>query len=550
MAVSAWHHRTRDTRLLARLGIGVVLAFAALAMVTDLLRDKPEPTSALDAGGALARPGGDDPAHPVQLLRVLAGESFDGSLEEFTLGFIRLSRRGGAALFASPAPGAAAASSAPSLEDVDSRASLDVALRQLGATDAQRRHFADYLAALDLPAHRLLDSDELRRLRGAMATDVIAAYLAVDLAQAGHPSTALPWAREAAGRFDDDTLRRTAWLLAIRLGDRPALRAMLDDPGARAVLDPLLEHSAVMASGELSRLFVSMWGNWGRAAGWMSLLMALFSGVIWFVLTLNLAQVKPGRAPCYLIPVLLGALSTYLVLVVGAWQDARIGWGQSPDLLETAVFHTAGVALREELAKLLAAAPVLLWLARTRHGDDITALVAAGCVGLGFAIEENLGYFGSVPDGNVIARFLTANFLHIATAALSGLALYHVFRQGWKRWDGLLGALLLVIAIHGGYNTALSATDFQDGSLMIISIILLGVLAWRFFDTAAPLMPGGRRLVSPLAIFVVGLALLIGVTYNAFLWNQGFWSETPVFGLAAVHFAPIAFLFIHHYRDA
>ena len=123
----------------------------------------------------------------------------------------------------------------------------------------------------------------------------------------------------------------------------------------------------------------------------------------------------------------------------------------------------------------------------------------------------------------------------------------------WQSWDSELfeeseaRERPIFFYFHGQWCTW--CRDFQDESLMAFSIILLGVLSWRFYGTAAPLIPPGRRQISPMAVFVVGLALLIGVTYNVFLWNLDFWDATPDFGLAAIHFAPIGFLFIHHYRD-
>ena len=541
MAISPWHHRTRDTRWLAKTGIGIVLALAALAFVTDLLRSKPavnEPyfQQLLERMIRECLPD-QDPGHDLrQLLEVLTIGSEDAdAIAHFITRLVRHPIIGQAG-HERGLPGVVAGG-------------LITALLE-GTLDERHKAVLDlYGTGLELPSHTILDSDPVTTLRHLAREDPVAAIFAIDLAQPAHPTQALAWAREDGRRFDSDPLRRITWQLAIRQGHAGVVRELFNDPAHVAALTPRLEHQAVKASGDFLRQLRWLWAGWGGYAAPASLFMALFAGLIWFILTLTLDQVPRRRAAWFLIPVLLGALSTLLVLVAGSWQDARIGWGPSRDLFDNALFFTAGVALREELAKLLAAAPVLYWLARVRRSDDITALVAAGCVGLGFAIEENLGYFGAVPDGTVVARFLTANFLHIATTGLSGLALFHLFRHGWRRWEGLLGALLFVILIHGGYNTALASTDFQDESLMAFSIILLGVLSWRFYGTAAPLIPPGRRQISPMAVFVVGLALLIGVTYNVFLWNLDFWDATPDFGLAAIHFAPIGFLFIHHYRD-
>lgn len=509
---------------------------AALALLTDLLRDKSDPAKTAHAVSILfdlqEEDDGPLPVRPEDLLAGAAG----GDVEMVTGALIRAIRQ------------LQLQTGRFGIEGRGWQEEILATFSRSSSSAAQKENLRSYLDAIGVPTHAIMEFDAMLALEQRAPEDLMAALFAVDLAQEGHPTTALEWATDWAGVHDSDSLRRYAVLTAIRVGDRASLNRWLDDPAWQGVWTRSLEQRAVLASGDLRRITRLLWSSWGTYAATTSLVMALFAGIIWFILTLNLERVPRRDLPLHLLAVLLGALSTFAVLVMGHWQDSRIGWGATGELMEDLIYFTAGVALREELAKLLAAAPLMLWLA-LRKAPEGTALLAAGCVGLGFAIEENLGYFGGIPDGAVVSRFLTANFLHIATTGLSGLALHRLFRHGWHRWDEALGALLLVIGIHGGYNTALTSTDFLGGRLDLFAIILLGILAWRFYGIAGSLTTPQRRVISPLAVFVIGLALLLGVTYNVFLWNLSFWDFTPMYGQALMSIAPIAFLFIHHYRD-
>ena len=57
---------------------------------------------------------------------------------------------------------------------------------------------------------------------------------------------------------------------------------------------------------------------------------------------------------------------------------------------------------------------VLLAIGLLMRNSRLEMIVVAGCVGLGFAVWENLSYFAQYGSAVAFPRFLTANFFHFA----------------------------------------------------------------------------------------------------------------------------------------
>src|SRR5204863_1796192 len=115
------------------------------------------------------------------------------------------------------------------------------------------------------------------------------------------------------------------------------------------------------------------------------------------------------------------------------------------------LFFMLSVGPREEIIKLAFFVPFLPLLLFRK--DRLEALMVAGCVGLGFAVWENLQYFAQYGSAVAFPRFLTANFFHFALTGLNGLALCDFLRSPIRRVLPFVGILAGTSFAHGAYDT-------------------------------------------------------------------------------------------------
>lgn len=242
------------------------------------------------------------------------------------------------------------------------------------------------------------------------------------------------------------------------------------------------------------------------------LVLALVAGGLWFVLIARLGRLgdRPrARAPLYLAGFLLGAMSTWPTLFVGEASSA-LGFVPTGQPIQDLIFFIFGVGLREELLKLGAFALLLPVLVRRGgEGRRLEVLGTAAFVGLGFAAEENLGYFHGGALDVTIGRFLTANFLHVAMTAILGAALAEMVASPSTKSDDFTREFLLVVGLHGLYDFFLASASVSDWSFLSMTIFVL--LAQRFLREIRHVRPvGGPSLRDG---FVLALVALAGITF-------------------------------------
>ena len=180
--------------------------------------------------------------------------------------------------------------------------------------------------------------------------------------------------------------------------------------------------------------------------------------------------------------------------------------------LATLIYYVAGVGLREEICKLALFALFLPWLLRRR--DPLKALLTGAFVGLGFALEENLGYYQQSGVDVAIGRLLTANFMHAAMTALPALALYEMVRTRFAKAETFIGTFVTVVLVHGIYDWAFTAHESLPmiGDIGLISMLMLALLAHQLFHQLELMVRPGASVVSLLSIFVIGSSLVVGVS--------------------------------------
>ena len=322
-------------------------------------------------------------------------------------------------------------------------------------------------------------------------------------------------------------------------GSTPGLIAQVDEveAGAPNEFDEALER----------RDWWAAWWAVGRMLGSRGslgiLLLALFAGGCWFMFCWHLAYDPHGMRVRTLLccaAVGLGVLSVWPTLFLSGWQ--RVVWGieSSRELVAGLRFYIAGVGLREELCKLLCLLPLVPFL--VRRGNPLECLVVSSCVGLGFAIEENLGYFSATAGMAAIGRFLTANFFHMSTAGLVGLALC---RAVWYPAAGIPQFLLtfvVMVFIHGIYDSLIALPQFADYAFAALVIYIL--LSYRYFHEVRSLRPVRRETFSLTANLLLGVSCVTATTF-IFLCTLVDWNlALRIVGGEALSLATMVYMFL------
>jgi len=209
-------------------------------------------------------------------------------------------------------------------------------------------------------------------------------------------------------------------------------------------------------------------------------------------------------------------------------------------------YNIGGVAVREEVCKLLLFVPLLTFL--IRRNDELEALLVASFVGLGFAIEENTDYFMSSEAMSAPARFLTANFLHVALTGVNGLALYRACIRKVNGMNEFLFVFPLTILVHGLYD---ALPDFPDSDVGgYAAMVLYVVFATYYFSKVHPLRSNVRTTFGLTGAFVVSISLLASATIAYAMINLG-----PTPGLTAIFpqlagSAILLFMFFREFNEA
>ena len=382
------------------------------------------------------------------------------------------------------------------------------------------------LAAPDLPADVALLARWWRTVDGDQSNSVDRA--AVVAAAERDPPAA--WAnhllgREATRSDDDDEASRRFAKEAIAFDDRrrdaaEACRHWIDDGDwghlAAAMAEPRF---ARQVGADVEFELALRHNDWRGAIRWFFpsqyegatlgiWLLAGVSGIVWFGLCAIIGHVGARlrvRVPLYLAAVVLGVLSTYVTIAISIAEERLLSFVEKGEPLLDLIYYVVGVGLREELSKALLLLP-LVPIVR-RWGKRREAMACGALVGLGFAAEENLGYF-RMGLSTALSRFMTANFLHVSTTALVAVAIDDAVRGRETRPGDLSRTLALVIAAHGLYDFFLSSGAVGGGSFLSMFVFIL--LTRRFVDVLRGL-PGREGPL--LRWFLVGLTAVVGASF-------------------------------------
>lgn len=277
--------------------------------------------------------------------------------------------------------------------------------------------------------------------------------------------------------------------------------------------------------------------------------LSVLAGVCWLVFllqSLRISGIADWRLWAAFLAIALGVLSIWPTGFLILWQEEVWRMQESAEALPGIRYFILGVGLREEFAKALGLLPLLAVIVSKR--DELAALLLSGCVGLGFAIEENVGYIGGSMGTDTLGRFLVASPLHITLTGLIGLAVYRACRdpQTWGL-EALVTFLLLVIA-HGIYDALVILPAFQEYSFG--ATIVFALVVYRFFHELRSQRPSGGDIVSLTATFLCSVSLLAAATFIYVSALVGTGTATDVLFANGLSLALMVYLFLREMPES
>ncbi len=354
--------------------------------------------------------------------------------------------------------------------------------------------------------------------------------------------------REAS--FDDARrARRVAFSTALALEDRAALRSLCSDARCVREIDPYQFYDAAKLLQDRWLIVRSLaaieWRQWSES---MAVPLALFSALVWYLILVHSAGLGRFRWLRYLSPVFAGVMSVWLL---NWWQSSlhyqmpeEDGGADPTQELFQWVIH---VGVPEETAKLCLFAvfvPLLL-----RRGSPHGAALTAGCVGLGFALDENLQYYSNFGAGVAVGRLVTANFMHVAMTGLIGFWYYELFRSRFHRAGEFVTVFAGVAAAHGAYDFAQSRWAADWGG-QVASVVILGLLAKLYFQHLHPPGVRGRRpAVSSTVDLFIGMAIVVGAAVVIAVWQSDTMHAVSMVFRETLSVLPIAVLFMREFAE-
>jgi RsiW-degrading membrane proteinase PrsW (M82 family) len=424
-------------------------------------------------------------------------------------------------------------------------------IAQHTTTEAQRDAVVAYVRFLFLPDGDARSSalHALQQIAGQAPPALANEMLGDALLESGRSGEALQAYLREIATPDAAHARKRAFDLALMQHDADVLQHLCADARMRSEMHPLDLWKAAKLTGNRSLLFRALWqlerDRWMQGA---AVPLALLAAAIWYIILIHTASREPLRWWRYLPGVFAGIASVWLL----HWWQGTLNYGRDPEraaslsgeILEW-IMH---VGLPEECAKIVLFSfflPVLL-----HYRSSVKAALTAGCVGLGFALDENLHFSLDYGPQVVIERLLQANFIHVSLTGILGWHLYELFRSRFHHATAFLTVFCAVVAAHGIYDFSLGNAARVWG-FDLAHIIILALCA-RFYLHLLHENERGHPAglaISRTSVFVLGTALLGGMLMIVMVWKlQSFKGITLVLE-QLVGVALVGLLYIREWRE-
>ena len=282
------------------------------------------------------------------------------------------------------------------------------------------------------------------------------------------------------------------------------------------------------------------------------MVLAFISALAWFAFCGRLGRLGERpllRLPLYMGAFALGLVSVYFTDVLIALQESTLHLEHTGETVHDLLYFLFGVGFREELSKLIMFVPLVPLLLRGVRGEWLSKLDVVVCgalVGLGFAAVENLLYFERDDLGSAMARFLTANFLHMAMTSLTATALFEACREPDKYTFDFSRTLLTVMAMHGAYDYFLTA----KGGLAYFAMGVFILLAKQFMAAVHDARKRVGRGLPILHVFILGMSVVVGVSFVYASALVGPASAAAVLFSGLIGLFIVVYFFVQELRDA
>lgn len=354
-------------------------------------------------------------------------------------------------------------------------------------------------------------------------------------------------AAKATADFDPDETRRAILETLLESDATAQIAALLAEEEYRRSAGPGLlyryhlqreEYAEVILPLVRHELETALKGEW---------IGALVVGLGWLLFLLHMGRAF-DRGPSWLArataALALGVGSAMLTLYVVIVQEHIFGpASEDRGLVFNLVNAVFGIGLREELIKILFAAPLALLL--LRESDPLKIFTLTSLVGLGFAVTENVNYY-VYGGGTVVSRFLTANFLHMT---LTGYAGYYLVRavQGKDKWENFSESFFIMVLCHGLYDFFLIEPSLAEYSfLAYIVYIWIAQKYLRLLVSLRHRNPGESSLTQ---MFILALTIAVGVGYWQLARTVGFVQGLFDAFEALLGVAIILFMFFREFNE-
>lgn len=418
-------------------------------------------------------------------------------------------------------------------------------IQQHATTDAPAGLFQGFLAVTLAEDPAALK--QLEKNARASPPEMLAAEL---LGSVQKRRNNLPAAMEAfyseGLHFADATASREEALhLAVAQRDLRLLRAIAAQPGWIEHCHPLLQHHAGSLLGDVWMQWSGLFRHRLDEIPYGMLALACFAAALWYFILVQHSDHEHWRWVRPIAALTAGVASVWPTLTVLSYQEFVQGMTPDAPFPHDLIYYIAGVGLREEGCKLLLFALFLPWLMWRRTPG--LALLTGAFVGLGFSLEENIGYYQDFGGSVAWTRFLSANFLHISLTGICAHSLYRMLLTRFARADEFILTFLLAVAAHGGYDY-LSSDKIDDNGWL--SIVVLVICAARFIDLLAEETRPVRLTIAPRAVFTFGSAILIAISLILGAWSMRTMAGVARAGQECLSMFPIALLYWRKFENA
>lgn len=298
------------------------------------------------------------------------------------------------------------------------------------------------------------------------------------------------------------------------------LRVLGAQPGYAEFCSPYVQSKLAALDRDWLGLLKWIWRGQLQSYQAPIVTLALIAAFAWMLFLAHLGEWRSpwgSSALLCLAGFALGVLSTTPTVWLVVFEEDVLRFARGDEMRQIFLYDIGGVGLREEFCKLALFLPLLPILLRRQN--ELEALTVACFVGLGFAVEENAGYFLDSEAASMAGRFLSANFFHVALTGMNGLALYRVFARYRSGPNDFLYVFPLTVLAHGCYDALIDLP--QIGLSGYLPMVVYIAFSLMFFDRVSRLRDNVRMTVGLSGSFVFALSLVMGAVIVYQMMNLG-----------------------------